>query len=72
MGFLRDAAFAAAGYGLNSLMHSEERNNTPNYNDSLKDIIDEYAHRHDIWGYNNDLYHRLLEIAERYHDPYSE
>ena len=71
MSLLRDAAFAAAGYGLNSLMHSGDKKNTGYQYDNLEDLILEYAHRHDIWGRDQNFYNRLIKIAEQFRDPYA-
>ena len=71
MSLLRHAAFAAAGYGLNSLIHSNDKKNTSYQYDNLEDLILEYAHRHDIWGRDQNFYNRLIKIAEQFRDPYA-
>ena len=73
MGFLRDAAFAAIGYGVSELVHdskSKPGKTAPAASDRIEDIVDDYARRHDVFGYNNDFYRRLMRIAEKYHDVY--
>ena len=69
MGFFRDAAFAAAGYGLHELMDDGKQNGLPNK--TLEDIIDDYAHAHDIWGRDERFYRHLKSIIKKYHDPYA-
>jgi hypothetical protein len=72
MSFLRDAAFTAVGYGLNSFVHRGERKRCQsNGYDSLEDIILDYAHRHDIWGRDENFYQKLIKIADQFHDPYA-
>lgn len=72
MSFLRDAAFAAAGYGLNSLVHSGDRNKCSSKSyDNLEELILDYAHRHDIWGRDQNFYNKLMNIAEQFRDPYA-
>lgn len=72
MGFLRDAAFAAMGYGINSLVHSNERKNDSRSYDNLEDLILDYAHRHDIYGRDHEFYKKIMAIAEQFRDPYAE
>lgn len=69
MSFLKNAALVAAGYGLHELMDGRSEKNTLPM--TLEDIIDEYAHAHDIWGRDEHFYQQLLEIIEKYHDPYA-
>lgn len=70
MGFFRDAAFAAAGYGLHELMDGDgKQNGLPNK--TLEDIIDDYAHAHDVWGRDERFYRHLKSIIKKYHDPYA-
>jgi len=38
---------------------------------TLEDIIDDYAHAHDIWGRDEHFYQQLLKIIDKYHDPYA-
>ena len=71
MSFLRDAAFTAIGYGLNSLVHSNERKNSSNKYDNLEDLILDYAHKHDVYGRDQDFYRKLMRVAEQFKDPYS-
>ena len=69
MGLLRDAAFAAAGYGLHELVNNKKKEKfVPEK--SLADIIDEYAQAHNIWGRDERFYQQLLNIISKYHDPY--
>jgi hypothetical protein len=37
----------------------------------LEDILDEYAHAHDIWGRDERFYRYLKSIIKKYHDPYA-
>lgn len=71
MSFLRDAAFTAIGYGLNSLVHSDERKNSSSKYDNLEDLILDYAHKHDVYGRDQEFYHKLMRIAEQFKDPYA-
>ena len=68
MGFFRDAAFTAAGYGLHELLNGKKEKQVERKK-SLEEVIDDYAHEHEIWGTNELLYQALLKIAEKYHDP---
>ena len=70
MGFWRDAAFTAAGYGLHELVNNKKKRAIVPAK-TLEDIIDDYAHAHDIWGRDEYFYQRLLKIIEKYHDPYA-
>lgn len=69
MSFLKNAALVAAGYGIHELVDVKNEKNTPSM--TLEDIIDEYAHAHDIWGRDEHFYQQLLKIIEKYHDPYA-
>ena len=69
MGFLRDAAFTALGYGINSLVHNNDRNSYSS--DNLEELILDYAHRHDVYGRDQDFYNKLIKIAEEFRDPYA-
>lgn len=71
MGFWKNAALVATGYGLSELNHSKRKNTAPEKMKSLEDIIDDYAHAHDIWGRDEHFYQILLKIADKYHDPYA-
>ena len=70
MGFLKDAALVATGYGLSELNHRKGKMVSEN-GKSLEDIIDDYAHAHDIWGRDAHFYQQLLRIIDKYHDPYA-
>lgn len=70
MGFWKNAALVATGYGLSELNHRKGKTVTEN-GKSLEDIIDEYAHAHDIWGRDEQFYQHLLKIIDKYHDPYA-
>ena len=52
-------------------MHSDDKKNTGYQYDNLEDLILEYAHRHDIWGRDQNFYNRLIKIAEQFRDPYA-
>ena len=69
MGFWRDAAFTAAGYGIHELVDRQKEKSAPAK--TLEDIIDDYAHAHDIWGRDEHFYQQLLKIIDKYHDPYA-
>ena len=69
MSFWRDAAFAAAGYGIHELVDSKKEKSAPSK--TLEDIIDDYAHAHDIWGRDEHFYQQLLKIIDKYHNPYA-
>lgn len=69
MGFWRDAAFAAAGYGIHELIDHKKKKSQ--LEKTLEEIIDDYAHAHDIWGYDERFYQQLLKIIDKYHDPYA-
>ena len=69
MSFWRDAAFTAAGYGLHELVDRKQEKSVPTK--TLEDIIDDYAHAHDIWGRDEHFYQQLLKIIDKYHDPYA-
>lgn len=69
MGFWRDAAFTAAGYGIHELVDRKKEKSAPTK--TLEDIIDDYAHAHDIWGRDEQFYQQLLKIIDKYHDPYA-
>ena len=72
MGFLRDVAFTAAGYGISSLIHDRNTNKcSSNGYDNLEDLILDYAHKHDIWGRDENFYQKLIKIADQFHDPYA-
>ena len=68
MGFWRDVAFTAAGYGIHELVDRKKEQSQPKK--TLEDVIDDYAHAHDIWGRDEHFYRQLLKIIEKYHDPY--
>ena len=69
MSFLKNAALVAAGYGIHELVDRKDEKNTSSM--TLEDIIDDYAHAHDIWGRDEHFYQQLLRIIEKYHDPYA-
>ena len=69
MSFLKNATLIAAGYGIHELVDRKDEKNTSSM--TLEDIIDEYAHAHDIWGRDEHFYQQLLKIIEKYHDPYA-
>lgn len=69
MSFWRDAAFTVAGYGLHELVDRKKEKSVPTK--TLEDIIDDYAHAHDIWGRDEHFYQQLLKIIDKYHDPYA-
>lgn len=69
MGFWRDAAFTAAGYVIHELVDRKKEKSAPTK--TLEDIIDDYAHAHDIWGRDEHFYQQLLKIIDKYHDPYA-
>ncbi len=75
MGFWRDIAFTAAGYGLHELVNSKQKEKEAQVPDfprkTLEDVIDDYAHEHDIWGRDERFYQYLLKIIDKYHDPYA-
>ena len=72
MGFLKNTAYVAAGYGLSELLHEGKQEQKEEFpQKSLEDIVDEYAHAHDVWGRDERFYQTLLMIAEKYHDPYA-
>ena len=71
MSFLKNAALVATGYGLSELNHSHRNKKEQEQHMSLEDIIDDYAHAHDIWGRDEHFYQFLLKIADKYHDPYA-
>lgn len=81
MGILRDAAFTAFGYAISGVKDSnivkdaintatEKRGLNPD--PPLGSIVDDYARAHGIYGCDNNFYRELMQIAERYHDPYSD
>ena len=69
MSFLRDIAFAAAGYGASELINSKKDKVQEDKN--LEELILDYAHKHDVWGRNQDFYNKLLKIADQFYDPYA-
>lgn len=71
MSFLKNAALVATGYGLSELSHHQKKKKVQEQHKTLEDIIDEYAHDHDIWGRDEHFYQILLKIADKYHDPYA-
>ena len=71
MGFWKNAALVAAGYGLSELSHGGKEKDDSENKQTLEDIILEYAHAHDIWGRDEHFYRTLLKIADQFHDPYA-
>ena len=69
MSFWRDAVFTAAGYGIHELVDRKKEKAQPEK--TLEDIIDDYAHAHNIWGRDEHFYQHLLKIIDKYHDPYA-
>ena len=66
MSLLRDVAFTAIGYGLNSFINDNYNSNC----DDIEELILDYAHKHDIWGRDQNFYNRLINIAKQFRDPY--
>ena len=58
MGLLDNFLSGAIGYGI-----SEASKSHP-----LRDAIDEYARRYEIYTQKNEFAHRLHQIAERYEE----
>lgn len=71
MGFFNNAAYTAIGYGLHELLDSKTKKEQIPPHKTLEDIIDDYAHAHDIWGRDEHFYQVLLQIADKFHDPYA-
>ena len=81
MGLLRDAAFAALGYGIAGAKDSNVVKDAINKATKKKGmnpdppiwcVVEDYARAHGIYGPDNNFYRQLLQIAERYHDPFSD
>ncbi|MBO4874137.1 MAG: hypothetical protein J5542_02335 [Bacteroidales bacterium] len=73
MDFLRDLGLMAAGYAISGLSESNavaDLVDSKFGNKSLEEVIDKWAHDHNIYMRNDDLYCELLRIAEKYRDPY--
>ena len=72
--FLEDAMCVAAGYAIKGIVDNRREKNseisTP-ISDNLEDIVHDYAHRHDIWGRDMNMYRRLTELAKEFYDPYA-
>ena len=78
--FLEDAACAALGYGVASLVNNKKKTGPDaikaaieaNDHIPLSCIVEDFARVHNIYGRDNNFYRQLLEIAEQYHDPYND
>lgn len=70
MGFMKDTALVAAGYGLSELVNERKNKHELHNDESLEDVIDKWAHTHNIWGRDTRFYKQLLAIADKYYDPY--
>lgn len=74
MSFLGDAALVGLGYTISEVSKSnpvkDAINSAFGKDESLETVIDNWARRHGITGYDQSLYRKLLNIAEAYRDPY--
>ncbi|MBR6465125.1 MAG: hypothetical protein IKS82_01675 [Bacteroidales bacterium] len=70
MGLLKDAAYFAAGYGAAELLRAKGKKKAVKQKQTgyLDDLINGYARQHDIFGYNNRFYKRIMKIAEKYRE----
>jgi hypothetical protein len=73
MDFLKDCALVGLGYVASSFVN--DRKEKKKYDsisyDNLEDLIVDYAHRHDIYGRDQNFYNAIMRVAEQFRDPYA-
>ena len=75
MGIIDNAVAGALGYAISEMSKSnslrdviDQRINRSKQKVTLEDLIDDYARQHGVYTHDNELAHRLHQIAARYEE----